>query len=199
MKEAEKYLTPTWNKTYSIMLKLAEKIRGDGFKPDVIVGVARGGLIPARVLSDLLEQPNLATVRTECYIGTNQTKPEPVLSQQFSACVQGLMMLLVDDVADTGRSLKLTREHVLKSGAREVRIATLFRKPWSIVKPDYCTDETSQWVVFPWDIKETVRGAFENRGNTSVSDLAENLKAAGLPKPFIVRFLKEIAGENSPC
>lgn len=199
MDPTETYTVPTWNETYQMMLKLAEKILDTGFKPDVIVGVARGGLIPARILSDLLEQPNLATVRTECYVGTHNAKPAPLLSQPISECVEAKKVLIVDDIADTGRSLKLAKEHILKGGAREVRVATLFRKPWSVVKPEYCRAETSLWVVFPWDIKETVRGAFENRGDTSISDLFEKLKAAGLPKQLVDRFLKEIAGENSQC
>jgi hypoxanthine phosphoribosyltransferase len=182
-----------------MMLKLAEKIRRGSFKLDVIVGVARGGLIPARVLSDLLEQPNLATIRTECYVGTHQTESAPVLIEQLSACMRGHRVLLVDDVADTGRSLQLAREHFVESGAVEYRIATLFRKPWSIVKPDYFSEETSLWVVFPWDLKETIREAFENRGDTSVSGLSKNLEFAGLPRLLADRFLKEIAGENPSC
>jgi hypoxanthine phosphoribosyltransferase len=199
MKPAETYTVPTWNETYQIMLKLAEEILRCGFKPDIIVGVARGGAIPARVLSDLLEQPNIGTVRTECYIGTHRAESEPVLSEQLSASVEGRRVLLVDDVADTGGSLQLAKEHIMKSGAREVKIATLFRKPWSVVKPDYCAAETSLWVVFPWDVKETVRSAFENRGDTPLTALSAKLEAVGLPKPLIGKFLKEIDGGNSTC
>ena len=54
--------SPSWNQTYSFILKLSEAIRKSGFEPDVIVGISRGGWIPARILSDLLENPNLANV-----------------------------------------------------------------------------------------------------------------------------------------
>jgi len=198
MRAAEKYVAPTWNETYRMMLNLGGKINRSGFKPEVIVGVVRGGLIPARVLSDLLENPNLATVRTECYVGTDQAQPAPVLSQKLSACVNGRSVLVVDDIVDTGRSLKLTKEHIIKSGAKEVKIATLFRKPWSVLKPDYCENETSSWVVFPWDVKETVRSAFRNRGKTPATELSEKLKDAGLPKRLVDKFMREITGEK-PC
>ncbi|MCJ7718651.1 phosphoribosyltransferase, partial [Candidatus Bathyarchaeota archaeon] len=60
---------PTWNQVYTMLLNMAERIRLDKFAPDVIVGVSRGGWPPARVLSDLLDNPNLANVRAEFYVG----------------------------------------------------------------------------------------------------------------------------------
>ena len=197
MRTAKKYSAPTWNEVHEMMLRIAEKIRDDAFRPDIIVGLARGGLVPARVFSDLLEQSNLATIRTECYVGTSKSKSKPVLSEKLSARVEGQSVLLVDDVADTGRSLKLAKRHIMESGAREIRIVALFKKPWSTLKPDYSAAETSLWVVFPWDMKETVRSAFENRGNMTNTELSEKLKSAGLPEPLVDRFLREISGEKT--
>jgi uncharacterized protein len=197
MKPTEKYLVPTWTEAYRMILRVAERIIADGFKPDIIVGVARGGLIPARVLSDLLEQPNLTTVRIECYVGSGKSKPTPVLTEQLTACVKGQKVLLVDDVADTGCSLKLAEKHIAENGAQETRIVTLFHKPWSTLKPDYSADETSLWVVFPWDIKETVRSAFENRENATHVELSEKLKSTGLPRSLVDKFLKEIVWEET--
>ena len=67
MKIEFEFEVPTWNQIYSMLLKLAGKIRRDKFEPDVIVGVSRGGWPPARVLSDLMCNPNLANVRAEFY------------------------------------------------------------------------------------------------------------------------------------
>ncbi|MDH5460592.1 MAG: phosphoribosyltransferase family protein, partial [Candidatus Bathyarchaeota archaeon] len=80
---------PTWNRIYGMLLNLAEKIRKNGFKPDVIVGVSRGGWPPARVLSDLLDNPNLANVKAEFYLGVAETKGEPTLTQPVSVAVAG--------------------------------------------------------------------------------------------------------------
>ena len=55
------YEVPTWNQTYEMLLDQAEKIRKT-YQPDVIIGVARGGLVPARILTDLLEAPQVATI-----------------------------------------------------------------------------------------------------------------------------------------
>ncbi|MFZ0966269.1 MAG: phosphoribosyltransferase, partial [Candidatus Bathyarchaeia archaeon] len=144
---------PKWNQIYEMLLNLAEKIRKNNFKPDIIVGVSRGGWPPARVMSDLLDNPNLANVRAEFYLGVAETKGEPTLTQPVSMTIAGKKVLVVDEVADTGKSLKLVKEHIIEKGATEVKIVTVYYKPWSIVKPDYYGKETSKWIVFPWEIK----------------------------------------------
>jgi hypoxanthine phosphoribosyltransferase len=188
---------PTWNTIYAMLLSQAKKICQSGFKPDVIVGVTRGGWIPARILSDLLEIPNLATVRVEFYLGVAETLNKPALTQGVSAGVLGKKTLVVDDVADTGRSLQLVKEHLLQQGAAEVQIATLYYKPLSVAKPDYYEKKTRRWVVFPWDMKETARKIFEKHQDKSAINLeTEKLVKAGLPKPLVKAFLKEVLGER---
>ncbi len=197
MEARAKFEVPTWKKIYDMLLSQAEKIRQSGFKPDVIVGITKGGWIPARVLSDLLEIPDLVTVRVEFYLGVAETRNKPVLTQGVSAVVTGKKALIVDDVADTGKSLHLAREHVLQQGAPEVRIATVYSKPWSIIKPDYYEIETSCWVVFPWETKETVRKIVEKHGEKNAIDMeTAKLEKAGLPKQLTERFLKEVFEER---
>ena len=195
--EAE-FEVPTWNQIYAMLLSQAEKIRCSGFKPDIIVGVTRGGWVPARVLSDLLGIHALATVRVEFYLGVAETRNKPVLTHGVSAEVTRKKALLVDDVADTGKSLRLAIEHLQKQGTTEVRIATVYRKPLSVITPDYYEKETRCWVVFPWDAKETIRKILEKRGENAVDVDAAKLVKAGLPKQLVEEFLKE-AGEAENC
>jgi hypoxanthine phosphoribosyltransferase len=192
-----KFEVPTWNKICDMLLSQAEKIRQSSFKPDVIVGVTRGGWVPARVLSDLLGVPDFATVRVEFYLGVTETRNEPVLIQGVSAAVTGKKVLIVDDVADTGKSLQLAREHVLQQGATEVKIATVYRKPWSVIKPDYYETETSCWVVFPLETKETIRKIVEKHGDKKAIDMeTAKLVKAGLSKQLAESFLKEVFEER---
>lgn len=186
-----------WDSIYNMLLNLAEKIKKTGFKPDVIVGVSRGGWAPARVLSDLLENPNLANVKAEFYLGVAETKGEPTLTQPVSTMVAGKKVLVVDEIADTGKSLKLVKEHVIEQGAAEVRVATVYFKPWSIIKPDYYEKETKRWVVFPWEIKETVRKIIKKckKEEKSVEEETAKLAKAGIPQELIRRFLNEILEE----
>jgi hypothetical protein len=148
-------------------------------------------------MSDLLDNPNLANVRTEFYLGVAETKGEPTLTQPVSMKVAGKKVLVVDEVADTGKSLKLVKEHIIEKGATEVKIATVYYKPWSIVKPDYCEKETSTWIVFPWEIKETVRKIVKKCEKTgkSIEEETAKLVKAGISTELVERFLKEILEE----
>jgi len=197
MKSELEFEVPTWNQIYDMLLNLTEKIRKNGFKPDIIVGVSRGGWPPARVLSDLMGNSNLANVRAEFYLGVAETKEEPVLTQQVSMEVAGKKVLVVDEVADTGKSLKLVKEHIIEKGATEVKIATVYYKPWSIVKPDYYERETSCWIVFPWEIKETVRKIVKRcrEKRKSIEEETAKLVKAGISTELVERFLKEILEE----
>ena len=194
MVESLKFEIPTWDKIYEFLLNLAEKIREDNFKPAVIVGVSRGGWPPARVMSDLLENPEIANVKAEFYLGVAQTKGEPLITQPVSVSVRDKEVLLMDDVADTGKSLRLVREHLKEKGATEVKIATIYYKPWSVVIPDYYEKETSSWIIFPWERKETIRNIIKRykKEEKSVEDAKDKLVSSGLDSKLVERFVQEI-------
>ena len=198
MSEGLDFEVPSWAQIYQMLLSLAEKIRADGFEPDIIVGVCRGGWPPARVISDLLENAELANVKAEFYLGVGETKGEPVITQPVSASVRGKKVLVVDEVADTGKSLRLVKEHLIERGALEVKIVTIYYKPWSIVIPDYYEKETSLWIVFPWEVKETIRklaGKCKREGR-SFEEEKKKLVEAGLDAELVEKFLREIAEEH---
>ena len=67
MQQKQRYTVLSWNKNYEYLIRLAKRINESGFKPDIIVGISRGGLIPSRIISDILDNPNLATIRVEFY------------------------------------------------------------------------------------------------------------------------------------
>jgi hypoxanthine phosphoribosyltransferase len=108
-------------------------------------------------------------------------------------------VLIVDEVADTGKSLVLIKQHITEKGAAEVKIATVYYKPWSIITPDYYAKETSRWIVFPWEIKETIRKIINKcREKGKPVDVEMNkLVKSGLPKELVERFLKEIFEEEN--
>ena len=185
------YEVPTWNQIYDMLIYQSEKIRQNGYQPDVIVGVARGGLVPARILTDLLEIPEIASLRVEFYVDIAQPSIEPILKQGLTASITGKKTLLVDDISDTGQSLKLAKNHLAEQGAKEVKIATLYSKKTTATKPDYLEKETDRWVVFPWEIKETLRKITQKQeGKRAVNQEIAKLIKAGLPKQLAERILK---------
>lgn len=185
---------PTWEEIYKLLLNLADQILKANFEPDIIVGIARGGWPPARIMSDLLENPELANVKAEFYLDVAKTKSEPVITQPVSVSVRNKKILIVDDVADTGKSLRLVRLHIKKQDATDVKIATIYYKPWSVVTPDWYERKTSDWIIFPWERKETVRRVvekFKSEGKT-VEEAKKTLIRHGLDRKLVQRFLKEI-------
>ena len=185
---------PSWEQIYEMLLNLADKIRKDRFKPDIIVGVSRGGWVPGRVMSDLLENPQIANVKAEFYKGVAETKGEPIITQPVSMQVKGKKILVIDDVADTGRSLRKVRSHLSEQGATDVKIATIYHKPWSVTLPNYYEKETKRWVIFPWERKETVRNIlakYEQQGK-SIEEAKEKLVKSGFNRKLVERFIQEI-------
>ena len=189
---------PSWHQIYKLLLNLASTVRKTGFEPEIIVGVSRGGWPPARVMSDLLENPKLANVAAEFYIGVAETNGKPVITQPVSVSVKGKKVLVVDDVADTGESLRLVRSHLEEQGATEVKTATIYYKPWSVMIPDYYEKETRSWIIFPWERKETVRKIVEKckRQGNSIDTAKEKLVSSGLERKLVERFIQEIFGEK---
>jgi hypoxanthine phosphoribosyltransferase len=187
------YEVPTWNQIYEMLLCQAQKIKTQNYKPDLIVAIARGGVVPARILSDLLETPNLSFMQIEFYINISQTLQEPILKQTLTTNVTGKKILLIDDISDTGKSLKLAKTHLQHQGAIEIKIATLYEKPQSVTTPDFYEKQTNNWVVFPWDIKETLRRIIHSPlGKRILNQELAKLVKAGLPKQLAEKLIKDM-------
>ncbi|KXH71545.1 MAG: hypothetical protein AM326_11700 [Candidatus Thorarchaeota archaeon SMTZ-45] len=150
------YLILSWQDVYNLTLQLSERIVNSGFVPDVIVGIARGGWIPARILSDVLYASALQNVRIEYYTDVGIKGKAPQITQPLTGSMEKKNVLLVDEVADTGDTLQHAINHVKELGAASVRSAVLHYKPTSIVKPDYFMVKTSSWTVYPWENRESI-------------------------------------------
>ena len=189
---------PSWDEIYEMLLNLADKIRKDGFHPDVIVGISRGGWPPARVMSDLLGNTKLANVTVEFYLGVAKPSDEPFITQPVSLAVEGKHVMLFDDVADTGKSLRLVKDHIIINGAKSVKTAVIFYKPWSVVEPDYYDTKTQSWVVFPWERKETIRSIVRDcrKEKIPIEKAKDKLADGGMDRRLIDRFLKEVQKEE---
>ncbi len=184
---------PTWDQIYEMLLRLAVKIRGSNFHPDLIVGIGRGGWLPARVMSDLLGNPRLSNMTVESYLGVGETRKETTITQSVSAPVKDLKLLILDDCADTGKSLKIAREHLSEKGPAALKIATIYCKPWSTVVPDYYEKETSCWIVFPWERWETVKNLVRK---FSKDEVLTKLVTGGMDQSLAERFINEVNGAD---
>ncbi|MFA4641331.1 phosphoribosyltransferase [Pyrococcus kukulkanii] len=139
----------TWWQVDRAIFALADKLRE--YKPDVIVGVARGGLIPAVRLSHILGDLPLKVIDVKFYKGIDERAEKPVITIPIHGDLKDKKVVIVDDVSDTGKTLEVVIEEVKKLGAKEIKVACLAMKPWTSVVPDYYVFRTDKWIVFPWE------------------------------------------------
>jgi hypothetical protein len=180
-----KYIAPSWDEVYDLLLKLAKKIVDENYRPDLIVGIARGGWIVARILSDLLNIKEIGNIRVEFYEDLLLTRDLPCITQEISVEVRGKKVLLCDDVADTGKSLKVAADYLRSKGVSEMKISTLHLKPKSIVCPNYYVSVTDAWIIYPWEVFETIKsvaGKLEKEGKSSEEIKKELLRTKVQPK-----------------
>jgi hypoxanthine phosphoribosyltransferase len=137
--------------------QLAHDIHADGFAPDVVVAIARGGLTVAGALAYALDVKNCGAMNVEFYVGIDERLDVPVVIPPTLDLVDvtGMKVLVADDVADTGHTLRLVRE-VLAQHVDEARTAVLYRKPGTVVDPHYSWRETDRWIDFPWSAEPPV-------------------------------------------
>lgn len=144
----------TWAEVNQLLLTLAQRITQDEFRPDFTVAVSRGGYVPARILSDLLGGVELASVGVRYYVAPGKRGKAPQITHPLSVPLEGKRVLVVDDVADSGKTLRAVVKHLQDKGAESMRVGVLYKKPWSSLKPDYYGGEIRVWVVFPWEQHE---------------------------------------------
>ena len=141
----------TWE-TFGVSVRdLAQQVVDSGFRPDMILAIARGGLGLAMGLGYALDVKNLSAVNVEFYTGVDERLDVPIMLPPTPAAVDlaGLRVLVADDVADTGRTLEIVRDFCADHVA-EARMAVIYEKPWTVVRPDYVWRRTEKWIDFPW-------------------------------------------------
>ncbi|WP_164252009.1 phosphoribosyltransferase [Streptomyces sp. S4.7] len=131
--------------------ELAQAVADDGYEPDVVLSIARGGVFVAGGLAYALGCKNIHLVNVEFYTGVGTTLAMPVMLAPVPNVVDfsNKKILISDDVADTGRTLKLVYDFCLDHVA-EVRSAVIYEKTHSLVKCEYVWQRTDEWINFPW-------------------------------------------------
>ncbi len=151
--------TLTWTDFGVAVRDLAGAVVADGYEPDLILSIARGGLGLGMGLGYALGVKNLSVVNVEFYTGVDERLPLPMMLPPTPAAVDlaGMKVLVADDVADTGRTLELVHEFCADHVA-EARTAVIYDKPRSALRPDYAWRSTDAWIDFPWSTLPPLRG-----------------------------------------
>ncbi len=172
------YIAPTWEQLHELAFTVSSKLRESNHKFDRIVTLAKGGWPMSRSVVDFLQVPEVASVGIKFYKGINARFSEPQVYQDLPIAIQGESILLFDDVADSGESLEFAQTYLRQRGVGSVTTATLFFKPHSKVRPDYFGATTDAWIIFPYEVVDTI------------NVLGNRWQAAGVsPEVCVQRFL----------
>ncbi len=170
----------SWDEAYRLSKVLAQKIKKSGFKPDIVIGIARGGLVPARIVCDFLLQRDLATIKVEHW-GIAATMGKAKLKFPLPVDISGKKVLVVDDVVDTGDTYAVTMEHLKEKNPSEVRSAVLHYKSCSTFVPDYWAEKQDgwKWIIYPWAAYEDLTGFIKkvSKEHAKPEDIRKALKS----------------------
>ncbi|MFH1785170.1 MAG: phosphoribosyltransferase [Candidatus Micrarchaeota archaeon] len=150
-----KFLRISWGKFEKMCSALSRKVVK--YKPEVLIGISRGGLVPVRIMSDMLNIQDIQTIRIQFYRTIGKTNSEPKLTQGQDIHIKGKRVLVIDDIADTGKSLLAAQKYLKQKTPKMLKFATFHYKPASLFKPDYYLKKTNDWIIYPWEKLEMER------------------------------------------
>ncbi len=164
----------SWERFEVFVRRLAEQV--EAFEPQIILGIARGGLFPATMLSFILRRefyPIRLTRRFEDAV----VRDKPTWLVRPPGKVQGRRVLVVDEIVDTGHTIALAAQEVRDLQASDVRTASLFAHTWADPRPDYVAFTSDALILNPWDREVLMNGQW-----TTHPELVAALKAPSDPE-----------------
>jgi len=150
----------SWGEVYRLSALLVRQMKDAGYRPDVIIAIARGGYVPARLVCDFLDIYDLTSVRISHYTAGSSKEETARLSSPLCMDIKGLRVLLVDDITDTGDTIVVALQHIREFGPAEVKTAVLQHKKQSTLQPDFYAKTLLKWrwIIYPWAVVEDIGG-----------------------------------------
>ncbi len=171
----------SWDSVSQLAYRLAERILAAGYRPDLMVAIARGGYVPARLLCDFLHLYDLASIRVEHYRAGAQKRRSARLKYPLAAEAVNKRVLIVDDVCDSGETYQVALEHIAALDPSDIKTVALHFKQGASFEPDYIADELTRWrwLIYPWAVTEDI-GEFIHQMKErplSTQDMVRRLEA----------------------
>lgn len=168
--KSEGVVNLSWQDVERDVLGIIEKMKNDNFEPDIIVSIARSGLIPASLIAYALGNKQLYVIKVDFSKNQKSGKDQelnekPIITQELSRDISGLKVLVVDEMVVSGSTLKLVDAYMIIKNPKEVRYAVLYKQPWSEFIPNYFGQEIKEWPLYPW--KELRNNVLDPRAKLS--------------------------------
>ena len=175
----------SWNRFYKDCLFLGKKIKNGGEKIDRIIAISRGGLIPARILSDFLQLP-ISNIVISSYSNLKQLK-EPEIIEVAEINLKDQSILIIDEVSDTGKTFIRALKYFKQKPVKKIITAAPYIKPKTQFIPNFFQETIDAWIVFPYDLCETYEAFLKEEKNKEKA--LEKMKKIGFSS-FELNFLK---------
>ncbi len=192
--EQTTYVAPSWDELNQLLFAITQQINAKQLKFDRIVTLTKGGWPMSRSLVDFLSIESIASIGVKFYTGINERLQAPTIYQELPVSVVGERVLLFDDVADTGKSLQFVANYLREKGVATLTTATLFYKPHSVIKPDFYGAETTDWIIFPYEMVETLQvlGKRWQVAGIATDEVANRFAQLGFRRDWVMTFLPVI-------
>jgi len=144
----------SWDEVYQFCKILAKKVEESGFKPETIIGLARSGFVPSRLLSDFLGITDLVCLKVEHWLDTTgEHKDEATIPYRVPFKIEGKKVLVVDDIVDTGKSMDASINYIKMFKPKEVKSAVMQYITSSQHVPNYWVIKVTDWTwfIYPWN------------------------------------------------
>jgi hypoxanthine phosphoribosyltransferase len=193
----------TWDDVDRWADRLSEQILARKDRPEVLVGVTRGGWVPVRLLSDRLGTRRILSLRIQHWGVTAMPSGTAQITEELSGPVRGQRVLIVDDIADTGESLYLARERIARAMARSIETAACLYITHSKHVPTYFAEEIPRdrwvWIIFPWNYWEDLQslvGRTEAKNPSQARRLLAEHSGVSFPPKDVTRVFDAAMARN---
>jgi len=188
MKEFPSLEFITWQQFHHLCFVLSKQLE---LEPsfDTIVSISRGGHVISRILSDFLKL-NVLNVTIQSYKDINK-RQETKITQKIGLSLKNKHILLIDEIVDTGLTLKKALNYLKRLGPSRVTSTALHVKPRTTIYPDFYATTTEKWVVYPYEVRETIESIrlILTSTKTNKSDFKKLLLNNGFPQEMIKHYL----------
>lgn len=182
-----KILYIPWSEALEQCYRLASILLDSGLEFDTIVAISRGGLVPARIISDVLAVDELVVLRSRLWGVGARTRSEPEVSIHERLELSGKSVLVVDEVVDTGATMAKVVGLVRERGPRLVKTAVLHYKATSSFVPDFYVKKFDEWVwiYYPWSFSETLYSLAKKMGGDLAASAMEVIREIGATELYL--------------
>jgi len=156
----------SWSQYGELVTKLSDEVASGGERFDLVIGIARGGIPVAMVVSDRLgTKVDFINVKSYTDVGE---RVKPRILTTITERITEKRVLVVDDLVDGGETMETVTRYLETERPLVMKTAVLFTKPWSSFVPDFSLQTVDTWVVFPYERGEVRRSRTQRRQNELV-------------------------------